>query len=123
MNVRKFTAGSSREAWRQVREELGPDAVILSNRSVNGVVEIMALAPEDMSALAWPVIEEPVVPAAPRPSYSPRRGEPRPAAAVRPAPAAPVMEQASGLSGALAASREQAGAHAAAAEIAAMMNE
>ncbi|GAB3537529.1 hypothetical protein GCM10027343_00940 [Noviherbaspirillum agri] len=60
MNVRKFTANTSREAWRLVREALGPDAVILSNRTINGMVEILALAPEDMSALAEPVIEKPV---------------------------------------------------------------
>ncbi|MGZ5819241.1 MAG: flagellar biosynthesis protein FlhF, partial [Burkholderiaceae bacterium] len=40
-----------------VRESLGPDAVILSNRTVNGEIEILALAGEDMSALAEPSIE------------------------------------------------------------------
>lgn len=52
MNVRKFTAATSREALRKVREALGPDAVILSNRPVDGVVEIMALANEDAASLA-----------------------------------------------------------------------
>ncbi|WP_292934971.1 flagellar biosynthesis protein FlhF [Noviherbaspirillum sp.] len=61
MNVRKFSAKTSREAWRLVRDALGPDAVILSNRTINGMVEILALAPEDMSALAEPVIEKPAV--------------------------------------------------------------
>jgi flagellar biosynthesis protein FlhF len=61
MNVRKFTAHTSREAWRLVREALGPDAVILSNRTVNGMIEILALAGEDMSSLAEPVIEKPAV--------------------------------------------------------------
>ncbi|TFV93900.1 flagellar biosynthesis protein FlhF [Oxalobacteraceae bacterium OM1] len=60
MNVKKFSANTSREAWRQVREALGPDAVILSNRTVNGVVEIMALAGEDMSSIAEPPVEKPV---------------------------------------------------------------
>jgi flagellar biosynthesis protein FlhF len=58
MNVRKFTANTSREAWRLVREALGPDAVILSNRTVNGAVEILALASEDMSSLAEPAVEK-----------------------------------------------------------------
>ena len=62
MNVRKFSAKTSREAWRLVREALGPDAVILSNRTINGMVEILALAPEDMSSLAEPVIEKPAKP-------------------------------------------------------------
>lgn len=51
MKVRKFLAGTSREALRQVREELGPDAVILSNRKMADGVEIMALASADMSCL------------------------------------------------------------------------
>jgi flagellar biosynthesis protein FlhF len=57
MNVKKFTAPSSREALRKVRESLGSDAVILSNRTVNGEIEILALASDDMSALAEPSIE------------------------------------------------------------------
>jgi flagellar biosynthesis protein FlhF len=57
MNVKKFSAPSSREAMRKVREALGPDAVILSNRNVNGGIEILALPSEDMAALAEPSIE------------------------------------------------------------------
>jgi flagellar biosynthesis protein FlhF len=58
MNVRKFTASTSRGAWSLVREALGPDAVILSNRAVDDGVEILALAGEDMAALSAPVIEK-----------------------------------------------------------------
>jgi flagellar biosynthesis protein FlhF len=54
MNVKKFIAASSREAWRNVRETLGPDAVILSNRTIKGGVEILAMANEEMSTLATP---------------------------------------------------------------------
>lgn len=54
MNVQKFTANTSREAWRLVRDALGADAVILSNKTVNGVVEILALASEDMSSISTP---------------------------------------------------------------------
>ncbi|TCS39150.1 flagellar biosynthesis protein FlhF [Paucimonas lemoignei] len=57
MNVKKFTGATSREALRKVRDALGADAVILSNRSVDGAIEILALAPEDMAALAEPVVE------------------------------------------------------------------
>ncbi|WP_339937324.1 flagellar biosynthesis protein FlhF [Undibacterium luofuense] len=46
MNVRKFTANTSREALRLLREALGADAVILSNKTVNGRVEILAMADE-----------------------------------------------------------------------------
>ena len=56
MNVKKFFAPNSRDALRLVREALGPDAVILSNRSVNGGVELLALANEEMAALAVPVL-------------------------------------------------------------------
>lgn len=58
MNVKKFLANTSREAWRLVRESLGPDAVILSNRTVDGQVEILALPMEDMSSLAEPSAEK-----------------------------------------------------------------
>jgi flagellar biosynthesis protein FlhF len=57
MNVKKFTAPSSREALRKVREALGADAVILSNRTVNGEVEILALPSDEMAALAEPSVE------------------------------------------------------------------
>jgi flagellar biosynthesis protein FlhF len=59
MNVRKFTAKTSREAMWMVREALGADAVILSSRTVNGVVEILALAAEDMASLSEPAIDKP----------------------------------------------------------------
>ncbi len=58
MNVRKFTASTSRGAWSLVREALGPDAVILSNRAVGDGVEILALAGEDMASLAEPFVEK-----------------------------------------------------------------
>jgi flagellar biosynthesis protein FlhF len=73
MNVKKFVAASSREAWRNVRETLGPDAVILSNRTVEGGVEILAMANEEMSTLATPALatkpkRPPARPAAPESS-------------------------------------------------------
>lgn len=51
MNVKKFHARSSREALHQVKQELGPDAVILSNRRVPDGVELVALAGADMASL------------------------------------------------------------------------
>lgn len=54
MNVKRFTAATSREALWMVREALGADAVILSNRSHGGVVEVLALAEEDMNRLEQP---------------------------------------------------------------------
>ncbi len=52
MKIRKFFAGTCRDALRQIREDIGPDAVVLSNRSVANGVEIVALAEEDLDALA-----------------------------------------------------------------------
>lgn len=51
MNAKKFVAATSRDALRMVRDDLGPDAVILSNRKVDAGVEIVALAGSELSAL------------------------------------------------------------------------
>lgn len=51
MNVKKFIAVNAREALRKVKEALGPDAIILSNRGVAGGVEIMAVAARDMAMI------------------------------------------------------------------------
>jgi flagellar biosynthesis protein FlhF len=66
MNVKKFTAATSRDALRKVREALGPDAVILSNRPVDGIVEILALANDDVASMASPSVDSGMD--APRPS-------------------------------------------------------
>ena len=52
MNIRKFVAATSREALRQVRREIGDDAVILANRNVEEGIEITALPYADYSVLA-----------------------------------------------------------------------
>jgi flagellar biosynthesis protein FlhF len=82
MNVKKFTAATSRDALRKVREALGPDAVILSNRPVDGIVEILALANDDVASMASPSPESGMD--APRPSL--QHLEP-----VHAAPVAPTM--------------------------------
>ena len=51
MNVRKFFGANTREALRQVRDALGADALILSNRRVDGGVEIMAVSDGEVQAL------------------------------------------------------------------------
>lgn len=51
MNIRRFFGKNSRDALSMVRKELGEDAVILSNRTVNGGNEIMAFKEEDMQAM------------------------------------------------------------------------
>ncbi|MGB9670552.1 MAG: flagellar biosynthesis protein FlhF, partial [Halothiobacillaceae bacterium] len=42
MKIRRITAPDMRQAIRQVREELGADAVILSNKRTDEGVEIVA---------------------------------------------------------------------------------
>jgi len=52
LNIRKFVGANSRDALRLVREALGPDAVVLSNRTMNdGSVEIVALADSELAAI------------------------------------------------------------------------
>ncbi|WP_175685919.1 flagellar biosynthesis protein FlhF [Burkholderia anthina] len=95
MNIRKFTGATSRDALRLVREALGADAVVLSNRSLDdGSVEIVALADSDLAAVA------PSAAARPRAS-TPRAPESVPAAAVpgivaRPGTAAPAPARPAG---------------------------
>jgi flagellar biosynthesis protein FlhF len=91
MNVKKFSANTSRDALRLVRDALGSDAVILSNRTVNGVVEILALASEDMSSLAAPAVEKEALPESVLAAFAARRKT--------------ESEQASGLAQALDAAR------------------
>jgi flagellar biosynthesis protein FlhF len=100
MNVKKFTAPTSREALRKVREALGPDAVILSNRPTDGEVEILALANDDAASLASPAVDSPMAQPGPyldlpdaaiEPYMAPIPAAPaRPAAAMR-QPAAPAV--------------------------------
>ncbi|MDK3024817.1 flagellar biosynthesis protein FlhF [Cupriavidus taiwanensis] len=51
MSVAKFVAANGREAMRQVREAMGPDAVVLSNRTVEGGVEIVAMRDTDLGSV------------------------------------------------------------------------
>lgn len=50
--VKKFHAPTTREALRMVRDALGANAIILSNRQVEGGVEIIAVADLDMATLS-----------------------------------------------------------------------
>jgi flagellar biosynthesis protein FlhF len=65
MNIRRFLAPDMRRAIQQVRSEHGPDAVILSSRSLEGGVEIVAAVDYDETLL------EGVVTAGREPSIAP----------------------------------------------------
>lgn len=41
MSVKRYVAEDMRQALKQIRDELGPDAIILSNRRIEGGVEIL----------------------------------------------------------------------------------
>ena len=51
MNIRQFFGKNSREALNMVRMALGENAVILSNRAVDGGNKIMAFKEEDLNAM------------------------------------------------------------------------
>lgn len=81
MKIKRYFAADAREAMRLVREDQGPNAVILANRSVNGGVEIIAVEDYDESSFdseAAPLFDA-VAPAA-------ARSEPQPASQTEPQP-------------------------------------
>ncbi len=51
MIIKRFFGKNSREALKMVREKLGENAIILSNKAVDGGNEIMAFKEEDMNAM------------------------------------------------------------------------
>ncbi|WP_456269265.1 flagellar biosynthesis protein FlhF [Kushneria sp. AK178] len=90
MGVHRFIGINARDAMRQVRESLGDEALILSNRQVEGGVEIVAMLDADQQSLtdSHSVSEpEPVAP-------SPADAAPEPAAPPRPSGGAPEEMQA-----------------------------
>lgn len=71
--IKKFHASTTRDALRAVRDALGANAIILSNRQVEGGVEIIAVADLDMAALtenAEPVTTFRQRPRPPSPAYA-----------------------------------------------------
>ncbi len=71
MKVKRFFAPDMRQAIRLVREALGPDAVILSNRKVDGGIEIVAALGYDESALGHGAPEAGLPPVADAPQAVP----------------------------------------------------
>ena len=72
MKIKRFQAADVRQAIREVREVLGPDAVILSNTRVDGGIEIVAATDYDESQFrrqAQPAREE--KPTSPRVEINP----------------------------------------------------
>jgi len=92
MNVKRFTARTSRDALSLVRQALGDDAVVLSTKpSVDGV-EVLAMAPEGMRQVERMAAKAPTVSA---PDMAPAKTA---AARIEPTPAAPIDEDVAKLS-------------------------
>jgi flagellar biosynthesis protein FlhF len=73
MTVKRFVAATAREALRRVKDELGPDAIVVANKPVPGGVEITAMSADSLDALSA--------------QAAPRAAQARPAPAAAPAPA------------------------------------
>ena len=81
MNLKRFFGKNSREALNMVRRSLGENAVIISNRALEGGNEIIAIGEDEMNALATETYKthepamrapQPVAPeAAPEPQVEP----------------------------------------------------
>lgn len=83
MNVKRFSARTSRDALNLVRQAFGEDAVVLSTRPCAEGVEVMAMAPDGVqqvervtaepAAPLMPVLRRPVVPPARAPAAAAER--------------------------------------------------
>jgi len=88
MTVKRFYAETARECLRRVKEELGPDAIVVSNRSVDGGVEITAMSSDSLDAISRQANTDAIATAAVA------NGAPRAMASAAPAPApAPVARK------------------------------
>jgi flagellar biosynthesis protein FlhF len=71
MNVKRFTARSSRDALNLVRQAFGEEAVVLSTRPCAEGVEVLAMGPEGMQQIEKAAATAPTVKAA-TPAATPR---------------------------------------------------
>lgn len=90
MKIKRFIAPNMREAMRMVREEQGADAVILSNRRVEGGIEVVAATDYDAALVQSAAIRSDAMPApvsaAPTPAAPPVVAAPEPARAMMSTP-------------------------------------
>jgi len=69
VKIKRYTGTNTREVLTRIRNDLGPDAVILSNREIVGGVELMAAV--DFDASRFPLEDE----ASPQPALSASAGQ------------------------------------------------
>ncbi|MDD5247921.1 MAG: flagellar biosynthesis protein FlhF [Rhodocyclaceae bacterium] len=89
MTVKRYFAETARECLRRVKVELGPDAIVVSNRALDGGVEIMAMSADSLNALSQQPAPRPAPAPQARPAIAaqaepPRAPAPRPAVQARP---------------------------------------
>jgi flagellar biosynthesis protein FlhF len=105
MSVKRFFGESAREALRKVKEVLGAEAIVISNKSVPGGVEIMAMSADSLEALqgaagkAKPAVPDMVAAVPPAPTFGAPAGRPN----FPPAPTFQAEEEASDYSVTLSA--------------------
>jgi flagellar biosynthesis protein FlhF len=79
VNVKRYVGKTARDALLALKADLGPDAVVLSNRQVDAGVEIVAMPADQMSALSATVRQSSPPPAPPALVAAPRPVAARPA--------------------------------------------
>lgn len=108
MNISRFFGATSREAMRQVRMALGEEALIVSNRRVNGGVEILATdqtSAEQLAAVPQGGMPEPMP--APRPPAAMRPQVPPPVRAPAATPNVELVDAIGAMRGALEARMDE----------------
>ncbi len=63
MSVKRFVGASARECLRRVKDEMGPDAVVISNKPLGNGVEVVAMTPDSLDALSQQATARPAAPA------------------------------------------------------------
>jgi flagellar biosynthesis protein FlhF len=102
MTVKRFFGETARDALRKVKEALGPEAIVVSNKSVPGGVEIMAMSADSLEALSHQAGAAPAAVARPAPAARPATEAAPTKATVPPAPTTRQREQAGQEGGTLA---------------------
>jgi flagellar biosynthesis protein FlhF len=62
MSVKRFVGASARECLRRVKEEMGPDAVVISNKPLGNGVEVVAMTPDSLDAISQQAAARPAAP-------------------------------------------------------------
>src|SRR3974390_662451 len=75
MKMKRYVAPDMRSALRAIREEQGPDAVILSSRPTHGGVEVCAAVDVELATGQSPLVEAAALKQLERATLQERQGE------------------------------------------------